>query len=130
MRPVTQRGLVLFALMSVIWGIPYLFIRIAVEEIIPAILVFARTALAAAILLPIVFGRVDLRADPRPLAVAGGLRRRSRSRCRGSLLGLRRAAPLELAGRAPDRRLAAGGHGVRAATGGADRFGRTGWWGC
>jgi drug/metabolite transporter (DMT)-like permease len=58
---VTRRGLVLFALMSVIWGIPYLFIRVAVAEISPAMLVLARTALAAAILLPIAIVRVDLR---------------------------------------------------------------------
>ena len=42
----TRRGLVLFALMAVIWGIPYLFIRVAVAEISPATLVFARTAIA------------------------------------------------------------------------------------
>ena len=57
----TRRGLVLFGLMSVIWGIPYLFIRVAVAEISPAALVLARTALAAAILLPIALVRVDLR---------------------------------------------------------------------
>jgi drug/metabolite transporter (DMT)-like permease len=57
----TRRGLVLFGLMSVIWGIPYLFIRIAVAEITPATLVFVRTAIAAAILLPIALVRVDLR---------------------------------------------------------------------
>lgn len=57
----TRRGLVLFGLMSVIWGIPYLFIRIAVAEISPATLVFARTAIAAAILLPIALLRTDLR---------------------------------------------------------------------
>jgi drug/metabolite transporter (DMT)-like permease len=58
---VTRRGLVLFGLMSVIWGIPYLFIRVAVAEITPAALVLARTAIAAAILLPIALLRVDLR---------------------------------------------------------------------
>jgi drug/metabolite transporter (DMT)-like permease len=58
---VTQRGLVLFALMSVIWGIPYLFIRIAVAEITPATLVLFRTGLATLILLPIALARVDLR---------------------------------------------------------------------
>ena len=57
----TRRGLVLFALMAVIWGIPYLFIRIAVAEITPAALVLIRTTLAAAILLPIALVRVDLR---------------------------------------------------------------------
>ena len=57
----TRRGLVLFVLMSVIWGIPYLFIRVAVAEITPATLVLARTAIAAAILLPIALVRADLR---------------------------------------------------------------------
>jgi drug/metabolite transporter (DMT)-like permease len=59
--PVTQRGLILFALMSVIWGIPYLFIRVAVDEITPATLVLGRTVIAAAILLPLALARVDLR---------------------------------------------------------------------
>jgi len=57
----TQRGIVLFGLMSVIWGIPYLFIRVAVGEVSPSFLVLARTSLAAAILLPIAVARVDLR---------------------------------------------------------------------
>ena len=57
----SRRGLLLFALMAVIWGIPYLFIRIAVAEITPATLVLLRTAIAAAILLPIALARVDLR---------------------------------------------------------------------
>jgi drug/metabolite transporter (DMT)-like permease len=52
---------VLFAAMSVIWGIPYLLIRITVAEISPALLVFSRTAIGAALLLPIAFLRVDLR---------------------------------------------------------------------
>ena len=60
-RAMTRRALVLFALMSVIWGIPYLFIRIAVAEVTPATLVFARTGIAAAILLPIALARTDLR---------------------------------------------------------------------
>jgi len=58
----TRRGVVLFGLMSVIWGIPYLFIRVAVAEITPATLVLARTTIAAAILLPIALVRVDMRA--------------------------------------------------------------------
>ena len=58
----TRRALLLFAAMSLIWGIPYLFIRVAVAEMSPAVLVFGRTAIAAAILLPIAIARVDLRA--------------------------------------------------------------------
>jgi drug/metabolite transporter (DMT)-like permease len=57
----TRRGLLLFASMCVIWGIPYLFIRIAVRDLTPATLVFARTAIAALVLLPFVLARGRLR---------------------------------------------------------------------
>jgi len=57
----SRRGLFLFAAMCVIWGIPYLFIRIAVHEISPATLVAVRTGVAALILLPIAFTRGGLR---------------------------------------------------------------------
>ena len=43
----TRQAWLLFAAMSVIWGIPYLFIRIAVRELPPPALVFLRTAPAA-----------------------------------------------------------------------------------
>jgi drug/metabolite transporter (DMT)-like permease len=46
--------------MSFIWGIPYLFIKIAVGELTPASLVFLRTAIGAALLLPIAAARKDL----------------------------------------------------------------------
>ncbi|KQV25199.1 DMT family transporter [Yonghaparkia sp. Root332] len=49
----TRRGLILFASLGVIWGIPYLFIKIAIAELSPEFLVLARTTLAAALLLPI-----------------------------------------------------------------------------
>src|SRR5260370_16081886 len=52
-RLMTRRGVLLFAAMSLIWGIPYLFIRIAVGELTPATLVFLRTGVAALLLLPI-----------------------------------------------------------------------------
>jgi drug/metabolite transporter (DMT)-like permease len=58
---VSRRGLILFAAMSLIWGIPYLLIRVAVDEISPATLVFARTFVAALVLLPIALLRIDLR---------------------------------------------------------------------
>jgi drug/metabolite transporter (DMT)-like permease len=48
--------------MCVIWGIPYFLIRIAVGEISPGVLVFARTAIGALILMPIVIARGGLRA--------------------------------------------------------------------
>ena len=49
----TRRGLILFASLGVIWGVPYLFIKIAVVELSPEMLVLARCTLAAALLLPI-----------------------------------------------------------------------------
>ena len=49
----SARGWVLFALMSVIWGVPYLMIKVAVEGVSVPVLVFARTAVGAAVLLPL-----------------------------------------------------------------------------
>ena len=43
--------------MCVIWGIPYLLIRVAVSEISPATLVFARTSLAVLLLFPLALTR-------------------------------------------------------------------------
>jgi drug/metabolite transporter (DMT)-like permease len=48
--------------MGLIWGIPYLFIKIAVGELTPASLVFLRTAIGATLLLPIAAARRDLRS--------------------------------------------------------------------
>ena len=48
--------------MCVIWGIPYLFIRIAVKELSPPTLVFMRTGIAALILLPFAFSHGGFRA--------------------------------------------------------------------
>src|SRR3954451_17767646 len=47
--------------MCVIWGIPYLLIKVAVEELSPSTLVLARTGLAALILLPIALVQGHLR---------------------------------------------------------------------
>src|SRR5712691_10250945 len=46
--------------MAFIWGIPYLFIKIAVGELTPATLVFLRSAIGASLLLPIAVARQDL----------------------------------------------------------------------
>lgn len=48
----------MFAAMSVIWGIPYLLIKIAVEGVSVPVLVLARTAIGAAVLLPLALSRV------------------------------------------------------------------------
>jgi drug/metabolite transporter (DMT)-like permease len=58
----SRRGWVLFAALSVIWGIPYLLIRIAVRDIAPPTLVFFRTAPAGLAFLPLVLNRQALTA--------------------------------------------------------------------
>jgi drug/metabolite transporter (DMT)-like permease len=47
--------------MCVIWGIPYLMIRVAVRELAPVTMVFLRTGIAAALLLPLAARRRELR---------------------------------------------------------------------
>ena len=120
----TRRGLVLFGLMSVIWGIPYLFIRVAVAEISPAALVLARTAVASVILLPIALVRVDLK----PIL--------ARWRWLVAFAAVEIAIPWVMLGSAEKQLssslaglLIAGvplvGTAIALATGGADRMGRT-----
>jgi len=68
----TRRGLLLFVAMCLIWGIPYLFIRIAVSELAPVTLVFLRTVVAALVLMPIAIrqsGFRDLFDKWRPLVM-------------------------------------------------------------
>ncbi|HEY8826219.1 MAG TPA: EamA family transporter [Jatrophihabitantaceae bacterium] len=48
-----RRSWLLFAAMCIIWGIPYLLIRVAVRDVAPGTLVFARTAIGGLILLPL-----------------------------------------------------------------------------
>lgn len=50
---VSARGWVLFAAMSVIWGVPYLMIKVAVGEVSVPVLVFVRSAVGAALLAPL-----------------------------------------------------------------------------
>ncbi len=121
----TSRGLLLFSLMAVIWGIPYFFIRIAVAEMTPATLVFGRTAIAAAILLPVALLQVDLRPVLRRwrwvvafaiVEIAGPwvFLASAEQHISSSLAGLL-IAGVPLVGAA-----------IALATGGADRIGRTG----
>src|SRR5579859_5899199 len=49
----TRKGWLLFAIMSVFWGIPYFFIKIAVSELDPVVVVFARVGIASLALLPV-----------------------------------------------------------------------------
>ena len=56
----TRRGLILFAALGIAWGIPYLFIKVAVSELEPAMVVLARSGLAAILLLPLAFFRREV----------------------------------------------------------------------
>src|SRR3954447_7424840 len=47
--------------MSVIWGVPYLLIKVAVGEVTPVMLVFTRCVIGAALLLPWTVARGQLR---------------------------------------------------------------------
>ena len=57
----TRKGWLLFIAISVFWGIPYFFIKIAVRELDPAVVVFARAAIAASVLIPLAASRQMLR---------------------------------------------------------------------
>jgi drug/metabolite transporter (DMT)-like permease len=56
----SRRGWALFIAMCLIWGIPYLLIKVAVSDLSPVTLVFFRTLLGAAILFPIAAARGSL----------------------------------------------------------------------
>lgn len=49
----SRKGWLLFAVMCVVWGIPYLLIKVADKGVAVPVVVFARTALGALILLPL-----------------------------------------------------------------------------
>ena len=56
------RGWFAFAALGVIWGLPYFFIKLAVQELSPFVVAWGRIVLAAAILLPIAWHRGALRS--------------------------------------------------------------------
>jgi drug/metabolite transporter (DMT)-like permease len=59
---VTRRGWWLFAVVALLWGLPYLFIRVAVQaDVAPVVVVWLRTGGAAVVLLPLALRRVALR---------------------------------------------------------------------
>lgn len=58
----TRRGYGLFVALCFIWGLPYLFIKVAVATLTPAALVFARTAIGSVLLLPFAVRERPLRA--------------------------------------------------------------------
>jgi drug/metabolite transporter (DMT)-like permease len=57
---VTKREFLLFSALCLIWGIPYLLIKVAIADFSPIIVVFLRTAIAAALMIPLAAKRGDL----------------------------------------------------------------------
>lgn len=57
----SRRGWALFMTMSAIWGVPYLLIKVAVEELSPSSLVLLRCTLSAVVLLPWALARGEVR---------------------------------------------------------------------
>ena len=108
----SPRGWVLFAAVSVVWGVPYLFIKLAVRGPVAGLrgLVAggARGAGPAA-------GRLAQRRAARPAAALAGGVRAVRDHDPVPADRVRRAARLVVAGGDPDRGRAAGGRLPRAA---------------
>ena len=57
----SRRGLILFLSLGLIWGLPYLLIKVSVEYLSPEVIVFLRVFIASIILLPVVIKRGYLR---------------------------------------------------------------------
>lgn len=122
----TRRASLVFLGLGIAWGIPYLLIKVSVEQLTPAQLVFARTAMAAVLLLPIAIWRHELLAVIRrwppllafvavEIAVPWLLLSSAERRLPSSITGLLIAAvPLI-------------GVGVAFVTGRAERMGASGW---
>lgn len=49
----SRRGWGLFALVGVLWGVPYLFMKVAVDELATPVIVFARVLIGALVLIPL-----------------------------------------------------------------------------
>ena len=99
----TRRGWLLFVVMCVLWGSPYLLIKVAVADLSPALVVSARTGLAAAVMVPLAARRGMLAAVRRrwrvllafsAIEIAGPwfLLTQAEQRLSGSLAGLLIAA--------------------------------------
>ena len=72
----SRRDLGLLVVLSAIWGSSFLFIKVAVEELEPAVVALGRVAVGLAVLLPLLAlrgGARVLRAFLVPLAVLGAL---------------------------------------------------------
>jgi len=56
----SRRNWFLFIFIGFLWGIPYLLIKVAVDELSPSVIVFSRVAIGSAILIPMAMKRGSL----------------------------------------------------------------------
>lgn len=73
-RTVSRRDSALLVLLAAIWGSSFLFIKLGVDELEPAVVVLGRLVVGAAVLLPLLPGRggtAPLRRHAGPLLVLG-----------------------------------------------------------
>jgi len=57
----SRKGWALFGLVGVLWGVPYLFMKVAVEELSTPVIVFSRLLIGAAVLVPLALYEKTLR---------------------------------------------------------------------
>ena len=72
----TRRDAALLLLLSAIWGSSFMFIKLGVDELEPAVVVFGRLVVGVLVLLPLLIGRgglAPLRGHLAPLVVLGVL---------------------------------------------------------
>jgi drug/metabolite transporter (DMT)-like permease len=70
----SPRAWAAFWAMSLIWGLPYFFIKVAVDELSPAFVAWSRVVLAVAVVLPLAWGLGALHGLRRPTEEACGRR--------------------------------------------------------
>lgn len=58
----SRKGWGLFALVGVLWGVPYMFMKIAVEELAVPVIVFSRLLIGALVLIPLAFHQKTITA--------------------------------------------------------------------
>ena len=55
----SRKGWALFALVGALWGVPYLFMKVALQELSTPMIVFIRLTIGAALLLPIALRKIS-----------------------------------------------------------------------
>ena len=57
----SKKGWALFALVGALWGVPYLFMKVAVEELATPVIVFSRLLIGAVVLIPLAISQNVIR---------------------------------------------------------------------